>query len=148
MKSLWHPNFGGNNAIRMSSNRLVPGATTYAITIFLHLKPPIAYEKRFLPDNRIMLVFCYSRIDFDEFSFDQPTKKDGTSAYTCTTDLIELKLYGLPPVGLPLSLLCGTLTGQHCKSLSFSLRHRVNFGLVFEIRYWRVHSLCVDQRSQ
>lgn len=93
-----------------------------------------------------MSVVCCSRIDFDELSFDQPTKKDDTSAYTCAADLIELKLCGLPSIGLSLSLLCGTLTGQHCKSLSFSLKHCINFDLIF----WNLlrHSLCVDQRPR
>uniref|UniRef100_A0A2S2R4F3 CUB domain-containing protein n=1 Tax=Sipha flava TaxID=143950 RepID=A0A2S2R4F3_9HEMI len=56
---------------------------------------------------------CGVRIGFDKFLFNQPVKKDSTSAYVCAADLDLLELSGLGLPNIDLSVLCGDLSGHH-----------------------------------
>ncbi|XP_060861770.1 uncharacterized protein LOC132938770 [Metopolophium dirhodum] len=103
-------------------------AETYStiITQTVYKKTTDALETNFenpdqdpLPGNYIFELIvrpdtCGVRIGLETFSFNQPTKKDNNSAYTCDLGLNVLKVRMEPEVQpIKLSVLCGELSGQH-----------------------------------
>jgi hypothetical protein len=56
---------------------------------------------------------CSVRIDFNNFTFNQPIRIPGTSGFTCGSllDVLKLTVLGIPIIDLP--DLCGELSGQH-----------------------------------